>query len=213
MNQRKFNSTPVTELPNETTVDIDSSDSTGIIRILRQCDSQIFSGWRSHPCIYDNETIEPLEKLTKYITQVLKDPENSRVVLSGCGTSGRIGFMLAKKFNTLAEKQGTSGVYSYIIAGGDVALISSVELPEDDWRQGQLDLVKVVQEKTKVVFVGITCGLSAAYVAGQLDYCMDFPDTVVPVLLGFNPIDLARKTSIEGTNKTFFDIAKRLSGK
>lgn len=219
MHQTKLLSTPITERYNETTKDIDLSDSTGIVRILRQCDAQIFSGWRNHPCIYDMQTIEPLEKLTEHVKHVLLDPHNSCVVFSGCGTSGRIGYMMVKKFNSLVkecalpQEQDTSGVYKYIIAGGDLALVSSVELPEDDWHQGQRDLIHITGDKKKIVFVGITCGLSAPYVAGQLDYCMDNPDVFVPVLLGFNPVDMARKTPIEGISKTFYDVGKRLAGK
>jgi len=43
--------------------------------------------------------------------------------------------------------------------------------------------------------VGITCGLSAPYVAGQLDFCMEHLDRFVPVLIGFNPVDAARCSS------------------
>ena len=43
--------------------------------------------------------------------------------------------------------------------------------------------------------MGITCGLSAPYVAGQLDFCMEHLDRFVPVLIGFNPVDSARWSS------------------
>ena len=46
--------------------------------------------------------------------------------------------------------------------------------------------------KKKVLYVGITCGFSAAYVAGQLEYCMDNLDRFIPVVLGFNPVSCAR---------------------
>ena len=50
--------------------------------------------------------------------------------------------------------------------------------------------------KRKVVYIGITCGLSAPYVAGQLDYCMDHLDVFTPVVIGFNPTHLARYVSL-----------------
>lgn len=53
-------------------------------------------------------------------------------------------------------------------------------------------LLQVSEGKKKVVFVGITCGLSAPYVAGQLEYCMDRSEVFTPVLIGFNPSHLAR---------------------
>lgn len=62
-----------------------------------------------------------------------------------------------------------------------------------------------------MLFVGITCGLSAPYVAGQLEYCMSHPDVFIPVLLGFNPVNQARQTVIEGWSKSFFDVVKALN--
>jgi len=50
----------------------------------------------------------------------------------------------------------------------------------------------MTSEKTKVLYIGITCGLSAPYVAGQLEFCMDHSDKFIPVLIGFNPVDAAR---------------------
>ena len=54
------------------------------------------------------------------------------------------------------------------------------------------------------MFVGITCGLSAPYVAGQLDLAMQFPAPskegprgVAAAVLGFNSVDHARDRPIE----------------
>jgi len=52
--------------------------------------------------------------------------------------------------------------------------------------------VQVSRGMDRVVYIGITCGLSAPYVAGQLDHCMKNLNTFIPVLLGFNPVHLAR---------------------
>lgn len=54
-----------------------------------------------------------------------------------------------------------------------------------------LSIFKVSEGKERVLYIGITCGLSAPYVAGQLQYCMDNPQ-FIPVLVGFNPENLAR---------------------
>ena len=56
-------------------------------------------------------------------------------------------------------------------------------------------IFQVTAGKRKVVYIGITCGLSAPYVAGQLDYCMDNLDVFTPVVIGFNPTYLARYVS------------------
>ena len=46
--------------------------------------------------------------------------------------------------------------------------------------------------KRRVLFVGITCGLSAPFVAGQLDHCLSNLGTFTPILVGFNPTSFAR---------------------
>lgn len=55
-------------------------------------------------------------------------------------------------------------------------------------------------------FFGITCGLSAPYVAGQIDYAMHQPNYTT-VLVGFNPVTLARDTPIEKWHKTCRDVS------
>lgn len=38
----------------------------------------------------------------------------------------------------------------------------------------------------------LLCLQQAPYVAGQLDFCMNNLDIFVPVLVGFNPLSMAR---------------------
>ena len=56
----------------------------------------------------------------------------------------------------------------------------------------------MTQGRRRVLYVGITCGLSAPFVAGQLDLCMKQSHKFIPVLLGFNPVSTARLVQIEG---------------
>ena len=97
--------------------------------------------------------------------------ERGAVVLSGCGTSGRLGFITAVSFkyfqpwyyfgsfslpplrlhhhtHTLSCVQRSfnqlfPGKFHYTIAGGDRALLLSTEAPEDSWQTGVDDLEKV----------------------------------------------------------------------
>ena len=46
------------------------------------------------------------------------------------------------------------------MAGGDPALFTSREAPEDNWKVGQSSLAEMCEGKDKVLFIGITCGLS-----------------------------------------------------
>lgn len=205
--------TPITELRNELTIDIDVGTATDIARTLRQCDAQIFSGWKDFPSVLDENTIEAMDKVAEKAKEILRDSSgNKAIVISGCGTSGRLAYFLAHKFSQLAEAQQISACYDYLIAGGDIALFTSQEAPEDDCKRGKEDLIHLSRSKTQVLFIGITCGLSAPYVAGQLDHCMRHRDTFIPVLLGFNPVHQARKNPIEQWDKSFFDVANALEG-
>lgn len=203
---------PITERTNDLARDIDIGTASDIVRTLRKCDAQIFSGWENFPSIYDLKVVSAMERIVEKATEVLQGGSGT-IALSGCGTSGRLAFFLAQKFSQLAKAQHLTASYEYLIAGGDISLFTSQESPEDSWKKGQEDLEEVSRNRTRVLFVGITCGLSAPYVAGQLEYCMSHPDVFIPVLLGFNPVNQARQTVIEGWSKSFFDVVKALNGK
>ncbi|XP_032638566.1 glucokinase regulatory protein [Chelonoidis abingdonii] len=141
---------------------------------------------------------------------VLQDPDNTLIVLSGGGTSGRLAFLIAVSFNKLLKGLGQLPRYTYIIAGGDRSLVMSQEGLEDSALLGIEELRKVCEGKKKVVFIGISCGFSAPFVAGQLDFCMNNLDIFLPVLVGFNPVSMARNDKIEGWHSTFRQVAERM---
>ena len=45
--------TPITELPNELTINLDVAGALGIMRLFRTTDAQIFSGYKAHDSLYD----------------------------------------------------------------------------------------------------------------------------------------------------------------
>uniref|UniRef100_A0A669E8Y4 SIS domain-containing protein n=1 Tax=Oreochromis niloticus TaxID=8128 RepID=A0A669E8Y4_ORENI len=90
------------------------------------------------------------------------------------------------------------------------ALLSSQEAPEDDPRLGVLSLKKVCEGKKRVLFIGISCGLSAPFVAGQLDFCLQHPEVYMPVLVGFNPAHQARDEPIQDCTFTFHSVVQRM---
>ncbi|CAH1773385.1 unnamed protein product [Owenia fusiformis] len=202
----------ITEGSNNITLDIDVADSKSIVGKLAACDNEIFTGWGDHGGLLDNihiaETID--EIANKAIGFIFKDPETSLVVMSGCGTSGRLAFMAARSFNEKLRGAGITDCFRYIIAGKDKALFTSQEAYEDDPHHGIDALKEICAGKQNVLYIGITCGLSAPFVAGQLDYCMDNPNRFIPVLMGFNPIEMARDIPIRNWDKTFLDVARRL---
>ena len=102
----------------------------------------------------------------------------SRVILSGCGTSGRLAYVLAKQHGA-----------QYLIAGGDEALFCAKEAFEDRAEAGAADLARLVgnSETKDFFFIGISCGLSAPYVGGQIEWAMEH-FTIPCAAIGFNSI-------------------------
>ncbi|KAK3563713.1 hypothetical protein QTP86_034442 [Hemibagrus guttatus] len=168
---------PVTEKSNPITRDIDRANPKEIVEMLQKCDAEIFERTSYGNTIYQtlnsSSVVQTLVDVSKRVEVILKDPEDSLIVLSGCGTSGRVAFLLATSLNRLLASQNHKPIYSYIIAGGDKALLTSQETPEDDPLLGALSLDK------------------APFVAGQLDVCLRNLEIFTPVLIGFNPIDMA----------------------
>ncbi|XP_078100133.1 glucokinase regulatory protein isoform X2 [Sander vitreus] len=205
-------SLPVSEKSNPLTRDIDRASANCIVRMLQACDAQMFQEetGATYQRLLSKQVVETLMEVAKKVERILKDPRDSVVVLSGCGTSGRLAFLITSTFNRALRELNQSSVYSYIIAGGDRALLSSQEAPEDDPKQGMLSLKKVCEGKKRVLFIGISCGLSAPFVAGQLDLCLQHPEVYTPVLVGFNPTHQARDESIPGCMFTFRSVAQRM---
>ncbi|KAL3869711.1 hypothetical protein ACJMK2_042362 [Sinanodonta woodiana] len=201
---------PITEANNTITTDIDVATTEGIVTLLRRCDAEIFDGWEGHKGLFHKETLDKLSKLAVLASDIIQDTSGSCIVLSGCGTSGRLAFITARSFNEQLKKSGKESIYDYLIAGGDKALFTSQEAPEDDPHIGVKMLCESCEGKKKVLYIGITCGLSAPFVAGQLDYCLQHLDKFTPVLLGFNPTYLARNLPVENWNKTFLQVVKEL---
>lgn len=205
-------SLPVSEKSNPLTHDIDRASTNSIVRMLQTCDAQMFQEetGSNYQRLVSEQVVETLMEVAKKVELILKDPRDSLVVLSGCGTSGRLAFLITSAFSRALRELNQKSVYSYIIAGGDRALISSQEAPEDDPKLGILRLKKVCEGKKRVLFIGISCGLSAPFVAGQLDFCLQHPEVYTPVLVGFNPTHQARDESIPGCTFTFRSVARRM---
>lgn len=197
----------ITETPNPLSADIDLATPIGIVRILRQADAQIFGGYLDYPGLFDDETLQTLSALVQRAASVIRNPRG-RIILSGAGTSGRLAMFIARVFNEWLACPPNNRKFRYLIAGGDAALIQAQEGAEDDPHQGIADLQSAAAGADEVFFVGITCGLSAPYIAGQMEAAMDRPGGFA-VLLGFNPLELSRNTPIEGWPGTFLDTARR----
>ncbi|CAF1244225.1 unnamed protein product [Adineta steineri] len=206
-----MDSIPYTERRNAITMNIDTDTPEGIVDLIHECNMEVFNGYENHKGLSDDTILNKLDQFVSLVRTNLQT-ENSIIVLSGCGTSGRIGFLAATFFNELCLQQNLPPKYRYIIAGGNSALVTSIEACEDDPVIGTKELQCITDTYEHVLFVGITCGLSAPFVGGQLEYCLNNPQKFTPVLIGFNPVSMARRTHVsKWINDTiFYDIALRM---
>jgi N-acetylmuramic acid 6-phosphate (MurNAc-6-P) etherase len=92
-----MSATPITELPNELTSNLDVAGPLGILRLFRTTDAQIFSGYKAFDSLYDK--IPAMEKTAKMADHMIKNADRSVIVMCGSGTSGRIAFLAARNMN------------------------------------------------------------------------------------------------------------------
>lgn len=96
---------PISERSNNLTRNLDVVGSRGVVRLLRQCDTQIFAGWEEWTGLSDIPTLEKLEALADAILPELRalsaadQPSNVKFIMSGAGTSGRLAFYCARTLN------------------------------------------------------------------------------------------------------------------
>ena len=199
----------ITEIPNALTMDIDLASPRGIVQILRQTDAQIFNGWETYDGLCDAEVLVRLRRAVDETAAVLSHKGKRKIVISGAGTSGRLAMFAARTFNRLAAQIGLEPCFHYLIAGGDPALIKAKEGAEDDPITAQKELAAITDDADMVLYIGISCGFSAPYIAGQLDYASD-RENFFSILIGFNPPELARKIKIENWDKRFFDVVEKI---
>lgn len=204
-------SIPITEQSNDITKNIDIATSEEIVNLFSQTDKQLFnynyykSNKTDSLALYEDAILANITQISSIIQA--NSSKNFKIIFSGCGTSGRLGYICAKSIN---EYLGDKELCDYIIAGDDFALINSIEAIEDSPSCGYESLKERVKNVESFLFIGITCGLSAPFVAGQLDYCFHLnkqqqqqnfhPKVAGIVLIGFNPVELARKNEFSLLN-------------
>jgi N-acetylmuramic acid 6-phosphate (MurNAc-6-P) etherase len=129
----------ITELSNELSDSIDIANPYEIVKILRSCDGQLFCGFKGYDSIYDFQIINVIHQIVNKCKAVLQSAEG-KIVLSGAGTSGRLGFFLVREFNNVLNKSGHRKVFEYLIAGKDQALVKAQENTGNLLSSGMLNL-------------------------------------------------------------------------
>lgn len=209
--------TPMTESSNPITLKLDLSTPAEMADLFKRCDLECFTGPENQPDHQENSLLKSADLQSKIqkVANLLKKENSSNpiVIFSGCGTSGRLGYLAKVAFqesNLLPHCQ-----FEYLIAGGDKALLTSQEAHEDKPLEGLDDLHKILNDKyqnnySHVIMICITCGMSAPYCAGQLEYALN-TDKFIPVLISFNTVENARKIPIPTwNNRTFSEVALKI---
>ena len=193
----------VTELANPLTVHLDVATPEEFVRLLASSDAQLFSGFGGLPGLFSSEVASAAAHCTSAVAAALSHPRG-RVIFAGCGTSGRLAHFLAGTFNNWLLRSGVDGPprFSYILAGGDPALVIPAENIEDDPVQARADLDAWETKESSsgdvrsapTVLFGISCGLSATFVGALLEAALDRASNghgraYFAVAVGFNPID------------------------
>jgi len=99
---------------------------------------------------------------------------------------------------------------AYLCAGGEAALLKSQESAEDVSAAAVADLALLLDGvKGMVVYIGVSCGMSATYVGAQAEYLLAQPPSggVCVSLMGFNPLELVPEKAIQGWSGTFKAVA------
>eukprot|EP01138_Halocafeteria_seosinensis_P004463 gb/GECG01004565.1/.p1 GENE.gb/GECG01004565.1/~~gb/GECG01004565.1/.p1 ORF type:complete len:636 (+),score=77.90 gb/GECG01004565.1/:1-1908(+) len=210
----------VTEMPNELTTNLDVATVDDAMEMLRRSDMQMFEGFRGYSNLYSK--IPAMTEAINYIRDAIRHPKG-RIIFSGSGTSGRMAAMMARLNNSRLEKLGHKPSFMYLIAGGEAALLRAQESAEDLSQQAVNELKTLMPPSEEhegttgydytapVVFIGLSCGMSATYSGAQAHWLLrqraDNPG--VPwstIILGFNPLGGVRSAPIKGWEISFRDV-------
>lgn len=122
-------SKPVTERRNVFSANMHTADAAEMFEIGHRVDRQIIDSFKDFPRLDSPEKLKLIQDSVALVAEVLKKSvanknvtgstqaqpvaPHHRVVLSGSGTSGRIGFYVARKYNALLRQLGKPEVFGY----------------------------------------------------------------------------------------------------
>jgi N-acetylmuramic acid 6-phosphate etherase len=162
----------ITESVNYSTVDIDISSTKKIIKLISDEDRKI-----SKAVYKESKSIEAAVDLIYNQSKI-----GGRIFFVGAGTSGRLGVIEAAE---CPPTFGTSpSAVQAIIAGGNKAILSSIEGAEDSYTEGTDELRKKGLSRSDVV-VGIAASSTTPFVAGAINFAKKIKAPTV--LITFNP--------------------------
>ena len=193
----------VTEQSHEFTEAIDEASVEEMIYQIARTDRQMFGSSAWGAGLLDPILLRNLAAQQESITDVLAHPAG-RLIMSGAGTSGRLAMQAA----ATCILEGSERVKG-ILAGGPAAFFKARERVEDQPSTGASDLKGALATGGPFVYVGITCGLSAPYVAGQVQASL-IANGESTIVIGFNRVHQADKRIHPGLVRPFLDILQDL---
>jgi N-acetylmuramic acid 6-phosphate (MurNAc-6-P) etherase len=205
-----FSTLRVSEAPNPLTYNIDVASTDQMVRLLSASDGMLFDGFEGLPNLFDESFLSNACKVTKSIESALRHPQG-RIVFTGCGTSGRLAHLFARNFNNMI---GSRSKFDYLLAGGDAALLVPQEAAEDQHEIGIFDIKswehsQALPSDAPIVLIGISCGLSATYVASMLSYTVT-TSQYCSVALGFNPVNAVKHVKVDTWDRSFFSVLEQM---
>ncbi len=164
----------ITESENTVSSNIDNLETRKILEIMLDDSAQAIKGI--------TQSLHCIENIVTLSVKALNS--NGRILYVGAGTSGRLGVLDASECNpTFGVSPDT---VKGIIAGGNDALIKSIEGAEDN-TDSVADLVKENSIKKNDIVIGISCSGGAPFVLEFLKQSKLQLSTTA--LLTFNDID------------------------
>ena len=192
----------ITEQSNPLTVDIDEAEIPEMISMLGEADRQIFGSEIWGAGLLDSHFLQDLNNFRENLNEVLEHP-HGRVIIAGAGTSGRLALQAA------ALHGREPGKVVGLMAGGADAFFVAREGVEDLPAAGIADLKEALEGAGPFAYIGITAGLSAAYVAGQVQKALIRGAQAIAVI-GFNPLEDANRRVLSGLTRNFAEILEDL---
>lgn len=160
-----------TEKINQATIEIGSSSSLNIVRLINKEDASV------HVAVSKKE-----KEIADAIDVCCKAIKNGgRVIYIGAGTSGRLGVLDASE---VLPTFGVKDKFVGLIAGGDVALRLPVENAEDNEQQAIKDLQNVNLSSNDVL-IGLTASGRTPYVVSALKYAKSLNCKTISISTSF----------------------------
>ena len=144
-----------TEKPNPRTISIDTMSSLGMAKLMNDEDKTV--------AFAIEKVLTPISHLADKIAQAING--GGKCFYIGAGTSGRLGVIDAAE--TVPTFNLAYGTFTAILAGGEEAMMKSVENVEDDESGGASEIEKH-GISAKDVAIGVSASGRTPYVVGAL---------------------------------------------